>query len=183
MKKLDDIWDEYINDKVKVESLKDLAWHIENDPDPLDAITMAADMRLKELGPSIARQLDNEDDYIREVAISSLLGRLCLADYAKKGLDTAINDPYESVRDIALFNLGEVINQVDDKELRYRIAAYIYQVLIDTENLEFYKGAAYNSMLASLGINILDRPRVEDLDNNIDLDFTLIEQFKNKYNL
>ncbi len=52
MKALDDIWEEYVNhDGLSLHSLKELAWHIEYDPNPVEAITMATDMDMKQVRP------------------------------------------------------------------------------------------------------------------------------------
>lgn len=70
MKNLDDIWNEYINyNSLSPNSLKELTWHMEYDLDPLEAIRIATDMGLKELVPFIAKQLEHEDDYIRDKKI------------------------------------------------------------------------------------------------------------------
>ena len=181
MKSLDSIWYEYINnDSLNSKTIKDLAWHIDNDVDPGGAIVMATDIGLKELGSNIARQLDSEDDYINEISIGCLLGGLRLAEYAEKGLQMAQEAPYENVRDLALFSLGEVLDQVKDKDLKYKIANYIYHVLAG-DILEFYKGAAYNSVLTAMEIPILERPRVRDLAENIDAN--LVAEFKKKYGI
>jgi len=184
MKSLDDIWDEYINnDKLKSQTISDLAWHIDNDIDPAGAITMATDMGLKELGPHIASQLENEDDYIRELSVGCLLGGLRLSEYAEKGFKMAREDSYDNVRALALFSLGEVLDKIEDKNLQFKIASYIYHVLtkVDLDLYESFRGEAYYSILIAMGIPASERPRVRDLDNSIDS--FLVEQFKKKYGI
>jgi len=179
MKKLDDIWEEYINQgSLSPHTLKELAWHIEYDIDPADAITMATDMGLKELGSCIAKQLGHEDDYIRELSVGCLLGRLKLPEYAEKGFKIAQEDPDESVRDLAIFNIGEILNKIDDKNLRYKIACYLDQILMSAAT-PLSKGAPYNSILAAMGVPIAERPRVRDL--GMEINFDLVEKFKKKY--
>tara|TARA_R110002049_G_scaffold307917_1_gene510143 strand:+ start:22 stop:579 length:558 start_codon:yes stop_codon:yes gene_type:complete len=184
MKSLDSIWDEYVdNDGLTPQTVKDLAWHIKNDVDPGGAIIMATDMRLKELGSNIFCQLDNEDDYISEISIGCLLGGLRLAEYAEKGLQMAQESPYKNVRASAIFSLGEVLDQIKDKKLKTKIARYIYYILEgdDLELHESFSRGAYNSVLTAMEIPILERPRVRDLAENIDLN--LVAEFKKKYGI
>jgi len=90
MKNLDDIWQEYINqDFLSSHTLKGLVWHIEYDAYPVEAITMATDMGLKQLGPYISKHLDHEDNYVRELSIGCLLDTLQLPEYAEKGFTMA----------------------------------------------------------------------------------------------
>jgi len=180
MKTLDDIWQEHINhESLTPKTMQDLVWHIENDVDPLDAITMATDMDLKELSPYIARHLDHTDEYVRELAVGCLVGRLQLAEYAQKGFKMAKEDPEENVRDLAIFSIGAVLNRIKDKNLQHEIAYYLYQKLIDQD--ESFKGAAYKSILEAMEIPISTQPRVRDLENMID--FSLVERFKKKYGI
>ena len=184
MKNLDDIWQEYIDqDCLSPHTLKELAWHIEYDPDPVDAITMATDMGLKQLAPCIAKHLDHDDDYVRELSVGCLLGRLKLPEYAEQGFKMAQEDPDSGVKGLAIFNIGEILNEIRDKNLRYKIALYLYQVLIGIKEQEssLKKGSSYQSILAAMGIPNLERPRVRDLGK--DIDFDLVERFKKKYGI
>ena len=180
MKSLDSIWDEYVdNDGLTPQTVKDLAWHIKNDVDPGGAIIMATDMRLKELGSNIFCQLDNEDDYISEISIGCLLGGLRLAEYAEKGLQMAQESPYKNVRASAIFSLGEVLDQIKDKKLKTKIARYIYYILEGDPTVRMMNKFTY--VLTAMEIPILERPRVRDLAENIDLN--LVAEFKKKYGI
>lgn len=122
MKSLDNIWQEYLDDTLDKQILKDFIWHIENDPEHQgEAIVMATDMLvedpkneiLKELIPYLAKQLDHEDEYVREVVVGCVVGRMKLPEYAEKALNMAKNDPYDNVRCLAASSLGAVIDKVD----------------------------------------------------------------------
>jgi len=178
---LDDIWNEYItSNKLTSKTEKDLAWHIEHDVDPADAIIMATDLKLKKLAPVIANQLNNEDDYIRELAIGCLLGGLQLPEYAKTAFEIILSDDYENVRGAALFSIGDIINLIKDRNLQFEIGNFIFHVLTSDElELESFKREAYNSVLTAMEVPVLEQPRVRDLADSIDLD--LVEKFKNKY--
>jgi hypothetical protein len=182
MKNLDDIWNEYIEqESLSPQTKRDLIWHIENDTDPAIAIEMIADMGLKEFAPVVAKQLDNEDNYIREITIACLLGRLQLPEYAEIGLEIAQTDPEDNVRDLATFSIGAVLNLIIDETLQVKIASFLYHMVLDSSQSVLDKGGAYNSILAAMEVPILERLLVRDLGKNIDLD--LIEQFRQKYDL
>lgn len=178
IKSVEDIRDEfYDSDRLSSCSLHDLRWHLENDLAPHKAIMLITDARIKELIPLIGKYLDHEDDFVREVAVNCVLGRLRLAEYAKKGFKMAQEDPEENVKDLAIFSIGAVLNAIKDKSLQHEIASYLYQRLIDQD--ESFKGAAYKSVLTAMEVPIPEQPGVRDLENEIDLD--LVEKFKKKY--
>lgn len=184
MRSLDDIWQKYINkDRLRVQTLNDLIWHLEYDADPIEAIIMATDIavevELKELYPHIAKHLDDEDDAIREVTVGYILGRLQLTEYAKKGFKMAQEDPEENVRDLAIFNIGAVLNKINDQKFQHEIADYLYQRLIDKD--DSFKGAAYRSILTAMQVPELEQPGVKDLEESVDFD--LVERFKKKYGI
>jgi len=67
IKSVTDIRDEFFDEgKLSDQSIKDLIWHIGNDPSPDRSITLVTDARLMSLVPLIAKYLDHEDDFIRE---------------------------------------------------------------------------------------------------------------------
>jgi len=108
MKTLDEIWNEYEEPCViSKENEKALIWHLEHDEDPADAITLTTDMGLKQLGPYLAKFLDHEDDWIRELTVG---GRLRLPEYAEKGLQMAQRDPFDNVRNLAAMSIGAVLD-------------------------------------------------------------------------
>lgn len=70
-----DIRDDFFDKgKLSAQSMKDLVWHIENDPLPDRAISFVTDAGLMELVPLIAKHLDHEDDFIREITVGSVVG-------------------------------------------------------------------------------------------------------------
>ena len=192
MKNLDDIWQEYINqNSLSIQTLKDLIWHIENDVEQEDSIIMATDMMVKEsnnvelkkLTPYIAKQLDHEDDFIREITISSLVGRLKLPEYAEKVLNMAKNDSYKNVRDSANASLGAVIDTVDFN-LRKQIAIYLYDLMTNIAYSDLHKQSGYRSILKAMEIpvNLWSPQKLNpDIQNMVDKD--LLEKFKIKYNI
>lgn len=192
MKNLDDIWQEYINqNSLSTQTLKDLIWHIENDVEQEDSIIMSTDMmvkepnnvQLKKLTPYIAKQLDHEDDFIREITISSLVGRLKLPEYAEKVLNMAKNDSYKNVRDSANASLGAVIDTVDFN-LRKQIAIYLYDVMTNIAYSDLHKQSSYSSILKAMKIPINLWPPQKlnpDIQNMVDKD--LLKKFKIKYNI
>lgn len=192
MKNLDDIWQEYINqNSLSTQTLKDLIWHIENDVEQEDSIIMATDVmvkesnnvQLKKLIPYIAKQLDHEDDFIREITISSLVGRLKLPEYAEKVLNMAKNDSYKNVRDSANASLGAVIDTVDFN-LRKQIAIYLYDVITNIAYSDLHKQSGYRSILKAMEIPIdLWPPQKLNLDIQNIVDKNLLKKFKIKYNI
>jgi hypothetical protein len=192
MKNLDQIWQDYINqDTLSTETINDLIWHIENDKLPEEAITMATDMivesstdiLLRKLTPCLVKQLDHEDDFIRELAVGCVVGRLRLSEYASKALDMAKNDPYDNVRGLASFQLGAVIDKVE-LHLREQIANYLYEVITNNNYDGLHKQCAYGSILKAMKVPMHLRPAKKlepDIPNMIDKD--LLEKFKIKYNI
>jgi hypothetical protein len=184
MKSLNDIWDEYINrDGLHQETIEDLIWHLENDSDPQEAISIATDMGLKKLGSHIAKHLDNEDIYIREFTIGCLLGRLQLPEYAEIGFKIAKKDPHENVKDLAIFTIGEVLNKIKDKKLQHSIASYLYSLVVNSNQDESFALSAYHSILAGMGVSPLERPNIIRFDPEKDIDFRIVDDFKNKYGI
>lgn len=185
MKTLDDIWDEYCDQGfLGPQTLKELTWHLEHDADPARAISRTTDMGLKQLAPYIAKHLNHEDDYVRELSISCLLGRLELPEYAEIGFKMAQDDPDSGPRGLAIFTIGAVLNKIKDKKFQYKIAAHLHEKLTDSlpiDSPESDKGAAYHSILAAMEIPIPERPGVRDLA--IRIDFDLVEKFKEKYGI
>lgn len=184
IKTLDEIWNDHISyDVLPVQSKKDLLYHFENDEDPAAAISLATDMELKELGHIVSRYLDHPDDYIRELTVSCLLGRLFQSQYAAKGLQMAKEDQYSNVRDLAVSVLGAVIDDID-KKLRQEIADYIYHVLTSSEYDNLYKQSAYHSVIVSMYVPPTQWPESQ-LEPNIEelVDKELLAKFCKKYNV
>ena len=191
MKSLNDIWQEYINQGIlSTQILNDLIWYIEND-DTSETVVMVTDILVKEssgilfkkLVPHIAKQLVHEDEYVRELAISSLVFRLKLPEYAEKVLNMAKNDPDDGVRNCAAFSLGAVLNKVD-MNLRKQIATYIYDSVTNIAYDDLHKQSGYHSVLAAMEIPINLWPPQKlkpDIQNMVDKD--LLKKFKIKYDL
>lgn len=156
IKSVREISDEFLDNRnFSPQLLKDLAWHIENDYDPKEAIYLVADAHLLYLSPRVAKHLDHEDDFVRQVTIGCLISRLKRAEYAEKVLDMALNDPESGPRALATSNLGAVINNVD-LALQKRIAAYLYDVMTNDSYDKIEKGFASRSILDAMNINTFE---------------------------
>lgn len=191
MKNLDNIWQEYLNNTLNKQVLKDLIWYIENNDKPEEAIVMATDMLveepnnkiLMELKPCLVKQLDNEDDFIRELAIGCVVGRMKLAEYAEKALNMAKNDPYDNVRGLAASNLGTVIDKVD-YVLQKQIAVYLYDSITNVIYDDLHKQSTYRSILKAMEVPVNMWPPLK-LNPDIPkiVDKTLLKKFREKYNI
>lgn len=192
MKNLDEIWQDYLDqDVLNGDSLNELIWHIEHDNAAGEALTMATDMiidegtgwLLKKLKPYLIKQLEHEDDFIRELAVGCIVGRLKLSEYASKALDMAKNDPYDNVRGLALSNLWAVIDDVDLR-LQKQIAVYLYEVISEDVYDDWHKECAYSSVLNAIKVPIYLQPEIAT-DPNVKtvVDKDLLEQFKTKYRI
>ena len=192
MKNLNDIWQEYINhNTLSTQTLNDLIWYIEND-DTSETVVMVTDILVKECGgiltkklvPYIAKQLEHEDEYVKELAINSLVGRLKLPEYAEKTLNIAQNNvSYGNAQGSAAASLGAVINKVD-YNLRKKIAIYLYDVMANDSYDNLHKQSAYCSVLEAMEIPINLWPPIQrnfEIQNLVDKN--LLEKFKVKYNI
>ncbi|WP_010299830.1 hypothetical protein [Candidatus Odyssella thessalonicensis] len=184
VKNINTIKDELIEKgRLSPQSIQDLKWHLQNDLRPHMAIILATDAHLKELGPLIATKLDDEDDFIREVAVGCLIGRLFLTEYAPKALELAKEDPYENVRGLAISNLGAVIDAVD-KELKKEISSYIYEIISNSLYNDFLKECAYHSIVVAMEVPVDKWPKVKkDGDIHKLMDKEILEAFKKKYSI
>lgn len=192
MKSLNDIWQEYINQNaLSTQTLKDLIWYIEND-DTSETVVMVTDilvkesdgMLLKKLAPYIAKQLEHEDEYVKELAINSLVGRLKLPEYAEKILNIAQNNvSYGNAQGSAAASLGAVINKVD-YNLRKKIAVYLYDVMTNDGYDNLHKQSTYCAILEAMEIPIdLWPPIQRNPDIYTMIDKNLLEKFKRKYDI
>lgn len=179
MKNVVDIRDEFFDNgnRISTQSMKDLIWHIENDPSPDLAILLVTDAHFMELAPLIARHLDHEDDFIRELTVGCVVGRLQLVEYAEKALNMAQEDPDSGPRVLATSSLGCVLNKVDPI-LKKRIAIYLYDVIINPEYDDTYKRCTFDSIL-----DAMDIPVPQQLTIRYDENHDLVKQFKAKYDV
>lgn len=187
LKNVKRIRDEYWDNKEKLsqESLNILKNHLEgNDPDEIcRAIDLATDLKLFSLAPLIARHLTNEWGVVREIAISQLLGILKLPEYAEIGLKMAQEDESSGVRSLSLFNIGNLLKEVEIG-LRKKIAAYLLKVFYDEKERNTLRHSAYTSILTDMDVHILDRPSAtRDLKIPEEINWELVEKFKEKYEL
>jgi len=154
----------------------------DNEDELSRAIDLVTDASLMNLVPLMAQHLDHEDWYIRELLIGNLLGILCLPEYAEKGLDMIEHDEDPGVRDLALSNIGAVINKIEDKELKKKIAQKLIDVLYSETEDHLTRSASYVSILKDLEVPAIKRP---DIDLIIGKDYPIdeekIEEFKKRY--
>ena len=173
IKSVKDIRDEFFDEgKLSAQSIKDLIWHIENDPLPDRSISLVTDARLMELVPLIAKHLDHEDDYVRELTVGSIVGILKLAEYAEKAFNMAQTDPDSGPRSLATSSLGAVINKVNPN-LKKHIAKYLYDVIINPKYKSSHKNCAFNSILKAMDVPVPQR-----IATPYDENHNLVKQFK-----
>jgi hypothetical protein len=178
IKNVKDIRDEWCdNGKLSAQSIKDLIWHIENDPLPDRSISLVTDARLMELVPLIAKHLDHEDDYVRELAVGRIVNGLELAEYAEKAFKMATTDPDEGVCNLAIFSLGAVMNKVKPV-LKKQIAQYLYSIIISEEYDSLDKRSAFDSILKAMEVSVPER-----ISTPYDPNHELVKKFKEKYEI
>lgn len=177
MKSVTEIRDEFFDNdsKISKQSMQDLIWHIENDPSPSRAISLVTDARFMELVPLIAKHLNHEDDYVRELTIGCLVGRLKLPEYAESALKMAQEEPDGGPRTLAISNLGAVINEVN-LTLKQEIATTLYNVLINSEYDSVDKRCAFDAILEAMGLSIFEQRAIP-----YNLNHDLVQQFKIKF--
>ena len=176
IKEVIDIRDEWCdNGKLSAQSIKDLAWHVENDPLPTNAISLVVDARLMELVPLIAKHLDHQDDYTRQLTVSGIVGRIGLVEYTEKAFKIATTDLDEGVRDLAISSLGVVINKVQPTFKR-QITQFLYNIIINKEYDRLSKEAAFDLILKAMNVSILDIISMPYNPNH-----ELVKEFKEKY--
>lgn len=183
IKSLNEIEQELVDNDFKViskDSVNSLAWHLQNDKNPSEAIYLTADAGLKQLSSLLAKHLDHENEYVRERAVGCLIGRLFCAEYAEKALDMAMNDPESNVRTLSISSLGAVIEK-SDKQLQKKIGRFLLGIIngLEAEKYdELDRESAYSSI-----INALEYPPSEwpEVGSNPIPDPKIIEEFKKKF--
>jgi hypothetical protein len=164
IKTIEEIDDEFCNErKLSKQSIKDLAWHVENDQEPGLAIALVADTYTMELIPSIAKHLDSKDSFVREITVGCILGQLHVAEYAARALNMALDDSKSGPRALATSNLGSVLNRVTPN-LKKKIADYLYEVVTNPRHKyhDRYKEYAYQSISQAMGIPVTQWHAVEE---------------------
>ncbi|MBW8308720.1 MAG: hypothetical protein K0M45_03625 [Candidatus Paracaedibacteraceae bacterium] len=184
VKSIDAIRNELIKEnRLSSQSIQDLKWYLENDPRPHMSIMLATDAGLKALGSLMAKHLEHNDDFIREVTVGCIVGRLFLAEYALKAFELAKNDPYDNVRGLAISNLGAVLDKLD-KKLKKEIAEYIYGVISNPTYDSLYRDCAYHSVVVAMEIPLEKWPQAQrDPDIEKLVDKELLEAFRKKYEI
>lgn len=180
-KNVKDIRDEFFDEgKLSAQSIKDLIWHIENDQSPDRAISLVTDAYLTNgslgnLIPMIAKHLDNEDDFIRELTVGCIVGRIKLPDYAEKAFNMAKEDPDSGTRILATSSLGAILNKVN-LALQKQISTYLYEVFSSSEYENLHKQCAFDSILEAMGM-----PISQIVVTTYDANHYLVNKFKLKY--
>jgi len=184
--KIRDEWCDSKDGTISKESLEDLKKHLQSDNENnvYHAIDLATDIKLLHLAPLIAKNLTHESSAVREIAIGQLLGILKLPEYAEIGLKMAQEDESAGVRCLAGTHLGDVLDVVKNKELKKKIATYMYDVMKKSNYTDEVKQDIYQSVMAAMGISIIDRPEtVGNPEYKKYIDHNLLNQFKDKYGL
>lgn len=148
------------------------------------AISTAADCNAVSLAPAIAKSLKSEKIMDRWIAISVLLGRFRLKEYAREGLHHAKYDSDRMVKGAAIAGLGEILSIIEEKSLSKDIAILQIDIFENEPDNEFidYREDAYEGILAGMDISPLERPPANtklNLDN--DVDWNVVNSFKQKY--
>lgn len=185
MKKLlDTIAQEYENNgELSNSTLSNLRECILNE-DPYSAISIAADCRAISLAPEIAKALESNEIMVRGIAISTLLSRFKLDQYAVLGLHHAQNDSDEMVKGAAISGLGEILPIIADKSISKNIASLLVNYFENEPDDQYidYREDAYEGILAAMNISPLERPPANKaLNFNTDIDTNLIKAFRKKY--
>jgi hypothetical protein len=145
-------------------------------------MSLVTDARIMELVPLIAKCLINEWSIVREFAIGKLLGLLMLPEYAQIGLKMAQEDEDSGVRCLAATNLGNVLDKIENYQLKNKIASYMYDVMTTNSYDDMTKQDIYQSVMTAMGISIIDRPiTVGNPEYKKYIDPKLLNQFKEKY--
>lgn len=181
IKTIDEIKDELLDNNYRLshQTVRDLAWHLENDKNPHMAVVLATDAKLKKFAPLIAKHLDHEDSFIRERTIGCILEGLELEEYAEKGLEMAKND-VERVRNLALFTLGPIMDKIPFS-LAKNIALYLLKVFKDINEDKALRDAAYFSILKAMEVPREKRPSVAKGVKPEEIDQSILEAFCKKY--
>lgn len=178
---LDEIWENHLKKGLTQKEIKDLRWHLDHDQDPHNAISLTAEMGLKELGSVLAKYLHHEQWFIRQLTLSCLLDKLELPEYAESGLEMVQYDAEENVRTFALFTLGGILNKVSFS-LAKKIAQYLWDAF-NQDACKVKRGSAYFSILKALDIPCEKRPRVARGLKESDINPTLLAEFCKKYQI
>lgn len=179
------IRDEYFdNDGIlSSNSLQNLKFYLEdsckNSKELRAAISLVTDAQLVDFIPLLVKNLDHESWSVRELTVGCILGRLKLSEYAAKGLEMAQHDEDESVRNMAVFSLGAVINKVPPA-LAQKIANHIFDVFQHHED-KVDRDSAYFSILKALEVPWEKQPSIAKGVKPEDIDSALLEAFCKKY--
>ncbi len=148
------------------------------------AISIAADCRAISLAPEIAKALKSDEVMVRWIAISTLLSRFRLGEYAKLGLEHAQNDSDEMVKGAAIAGLGEILPIITNRFQRKEIAKLLINLFESESDDQYidYREDAYEGILAAMNISPLERPPAnKSLDFDTDVDINIIMAFKQQY--
>jgi hypothetical protein len=183
VKSINEIKDELLDNDYQLsnKTTKDLAWHLKNDENPRMAVVLATDAKLKELRPLIAKHLDHENGFVREVTIGCVLEGLELVEYAEKGFEMAQHDE-DRVRNLALFTLGSIMDKIPFS-LSKKIAQYLLEVFNNKQEDKTLRDSSYFSILKAMRVPWEKRPRVSRGVNPEEIDPSILEAFCQKYQI
>ncbi len=150
-----------------------------NSEEAYDIISIAADYRIHELIPDIARHLHSSDDMTRWLATSNLFTRFISSEYAGECL-ALMDDSDGAVQGAAIVGAGHILAYVNDPDLQQNMAQKILNDLHDQNELTCK--AAYEAILVSLGVSVMDLPKTTaNFFHSRDVDNKVVEDFKKKY--
>jgi len=178
------IAEEYLRDgKLSNSSLLKLRDAICNE-NKYSAISLAADCKASSLASEIAMALESDEEMVRWIAISTLLSRFKLKQYAQIGLHHAQYDTDEMVKGIAISGLGEILPLISNKSLSREISIFLINTFEKKPTDEYidYREDAYEAILAAMSISPLERPSAnKHLDLDTDVDHNIVQSFKKLY--
>lgn len=171
---------------------KSLRWHLQHGVqwetvNLIGDIALCNDPVLNHLAPDVVELIHQDDDFLGQQIVSCILGYMKLSDYAGFFFELFHSQRGylfdENVKDHILFKLGYVLNMIRNVDLKYKIAELLLtQVYHPDENM--YRSSSYHSILVDMDVPRSERLSVaKTLDPEKDLDWDLVERFKNKYGI
>ena len=169
------------NKKLSPRAMRELTNLIASD-DPFAAITVAADIGCVEVAGIIAKGLSSTDAMVRWNAAATLFTRFRAQRYINECLELAKNELDEVVRSVSLVGLGEFLPLTSDKSYRHAAARELLRVLDDQSEYPEIRCAAYEGILAGLGIAPSVRPPAGKLlDLLTDVDREKVQAFSQRF--
>ena len=148
------------------------------------AITVAADTGCSEVAPQVVQCLSSADPMIRWNAAATLFTRFRANQYAAQCLDLVEKEQDEIVRSVALVGLGELLPSMEDRDSQRRGASDLLTVFRNDSEYPEVRSAAYEGILAAVGIPPFDRPPAGKLLDLVEgIDWRIVEEFVSRFDI